>query len=135
MGTLPTAVASGVDGKEVAERVGVQAVVQKGRRALRKEEIKKELENKKEGGGKQARDTVGAPGTSLWGQCCLETPPASGELGARLSRKHGAASDTQEERPKHRNPGAAPEVGEGRLAGMGHGARSGDEGAVLRVKG
>lgn len=36
-----------------------------------------------------------------------------------LSRKHGAASDTQEERPEHRNPGAAPEVGEGRLAGYG----------------
>lgn len=30
---------------------------------------KKELENKKEGGGKQAR-ALGAPGTLLWGQCC-----------------------------------------------------------------
>lgn len=39
--------ASGVGGKEVAGRVGVQAVVQKGRRALRKGEIKRNLRIKR----------------------------------------------------------------------------------------
>lgn len=38
---------SGVDGKEVAGRVGVQAVVQKGGRALRKGEIKRNLRIKR----------------------------------------------------------------------------------------
>lgn len=133
--------ASGVDGKEVAERVGVQAVVQKGRRALRKGEIKRNLRIKR----REEESKLGTPMVLLVLLCgasvVLRPPhplPASGEFGASLCRKHRAASDTQEERPKHRNPRAAPEVGEGRLAGMGHGARSGDEGArwaVLRVKG
>lgn len=48
-----------------------------------------------------------------------DPPPASGEFSVSFSRKHGAASDTQEERPERRNPGAAPEVGEGRLVGGG----------------
>lgn len=45
-----------------------------GKKGVTQGRNKKELQNKKEGGGKQARGTVGAPGTLLWGQCCLETP-------------------------------------------------------------
>lgn len=45
------------------------------------------------------------------------SPP--GEFCGSISRKTRAASATQEERPEHRNPGAAPELGEGRLAGSG----------------
>ncbi|KAB0401802.1 hypothetical protein E2I00_020018, partial [Balaenoptera physalus] len=93
-----------------------------GKKGVTQGRNKKELENKKEGGRKQARGTVGAPGTPLQGQCCPETPhppPASGEFVVSLSKKDRAASDTREERPEHRNPRAAPEVGEGRLAGYG----------------
>lgn len=113
---------SGVDGKEVAGRVGVQAVVQKGGRALRKGEIKRNLKIKR----REEESKLGALLVLLAPRCGANVvlrppnpPPASGEFGVSLSRKHGAASDTQEERPEHRNPGAAPEVGEGRLAGYG----------------
>lgn len=70
---------SGVDGKEVAGRVGVQAVVQKGGRALRKGEIKRNLKIKRRE-EESKLGTVGAPGTPLWGQCCLETPQPSSSL-------------------------------------------------------
>lgn len=120
-------------GKEVAGRVGVQAVLQKGRRALRKGEIKRNFRIKR----REEESKLGAL-LVLLAPCCGASvvlrpsppTPASGEFVVSLSRKDRAASDTQEERPEHRNPWAAPEVGEGRLAGCGHGARSRDEGTT-----
>lgn len=109
------------DGKEVTGRVGVQAVVQKGRRALRKGGIKRNLRIKRrEAGSKLGHCWCSwhpAVGPALSRD--PSPPPASEEFGVSLSRKDRAASDTQEERPERRNPGAAPEVGEGRLAGSG----------------
>ncbi|XP_027375137.1 uncharacterized protein LOC113878313 [Bos indicus x Bos taurus] len=108
-------------GKEVTGRVGVQAVVQKGRRALRKGGIKRNLRIKRrEAGSKLGHCWCSwhpAAGPALSRD--PSPPPASEEFGVSLSRKDRAASDTQEERPERRNPGAAPEVGEGRLAGSG----------------
>lgn len=101
----------------------MQAVVQKGRRALRKGEIKRNLRIKR----REEERKLGALLVFLARPCGARVvlgppsypPPASGKFGVSLSRKHRAASDTQEERPEHGNPGAAPEVGEGRLAGYG----------------
>lgn len=92
-----------------------------GKKGVTQGRNKKELENKKKGGGKQAGALL-----VLLAPCCGAStvpspspPPASEEFGVSLSRKDRAASDTQGERPERRNPGAAPEVGEGRLAGSG----------------
>lgn len=89
-----------------------------GKKGVTQGRNKKELANKKEGGGLLV--LLARPcGASVVLRRPPYPSPASGKFGVSLSRKHRAASDTQEERPEHRNPGAAPEVGEGRLAGYG----------------
>lgn len=88
---------------------------------LRKGEIKRNFRIKREEEAKP-----GALGVFLV-PCCgasinLRTTPflqPHEKFGASFSRKDRAASDTQEERPERRNPWAAPEVGEGRLASYG----------------
>lgn len=69
--------ALGVGGKEVAGRVGVQAVVQKGGRALRKGEIKRNLRIKR----REEESKLGAL-LVLLALCCgasvvLRPPPSS----------------------------------------------------------
>lgn len=103
-----------------------------GKKGVTQGRNKKELANKKEGGGKKARGTVGVPGTPLWGQGCLGTPPtllqpqenlvsvSLGSTGLPVTPRRSGQSTGTLGRPQKWGR-------EGWLA-MGHGARSRDGG-------